>query len=304
MAVVLIAGGSGLIGERLSYLLQEAGHKVRHFSRSVKPASPYPTYVWDVENGTYDATAFAGVTHVINLAGAGIADARWTSSRKQLIIESRTHSTRLLKEGIAAYGQQVKAYLAGSAIGYYGNRGDDWLPETAAPGDGFLSESVQLWEESIAELTTELNLPTLLVRTGIVLSTQGGALPKMLLPLHLLTSTYFGDGQQWYAWIHIDDLSQVFVRGVADDNFRGCYNGVAPNPARNKTLAQALITATGKPAVLLHAPALALQFALGEMSHTVLDSARVSAEKLAASGFVFEYPELVPALQDLLERKI
>ncbi|PSR09429.1 MAG: TIGR01777 family protein [Bacteroidetes bacterium] len=304
MAIVLIAGGSGLIGERLSFLLKAAGYEVRHFSRAVKPASPYPTYVWDVDKGTYDATAFEGVTHVINLAGAGIADARWTSSRKRLIIESRTASTRLLKKGIAAYGPEVKAYLAGSAIGYYGNRGDDWLPETAAPGKGFLSESVQLWEAAIAELTAELNLPTLLVRTGIVLSTQGGALPKMLLPLQVLTSTYFGDGQQWYAWIHIDDLCRIFVRGVADDTFRGCYNGVSPHPARNKTLAQALITATGKPAVLLPAPALALQFALGEMSHTVLDSARVSAQKLEASGFVFEYPELVPALQDLLERKI
>lgn len=303
MATVLIAGGSGLIGTRLSQLLRENGHEVRHFSRRPKPNSPYPTFVWDIKQGTYDASAFIGVTHVIHLAGAGIADSRWTPKRKEIIIKSRTESTRLLQEGILAHGQSVTAYLAGSAIGFYGDREEEILTEDAAAGDGFLSESVTIWEQAIEALTKVTQLPTLTIRTGIVLSTQGGALPKMLLPLHFFVSTYFGDGQQWYSWIHLDDICRMFLRGVEDSSFRGVYNGVAPNPARSKTLAATLIKATGKLALLLPAPAFALRLILGEMSHTVLDSARVSTEKLEAEGFRFTFPELEAAVRDLVNRK-
>lgn len=301
MAIVLIGGGSGLIGMRLSELLTENGHEVRHFSRTVEADAPYPTFHWDVKKMTYDEAAFKGVTHVIHLAGAGVADARWTDRRKQLIMESRTESTRLLKKGIAAHGPTVKAYLAGSAIGFYGDSGEKLVTEDTPAGEGFLSESVSVWEQAIEEIPRELNLPTLVVRTGIVLSPDGGALEKMLLPLNLLTSTYFGDGQQWYSWIHIDDICRIFVKGVNEDNFRGLYNGVAPHPVRNKTLAEALITASGKSALLLPAPAFALRLALGEMSHTILDSCQVSAAKLTESGFTFEHPRIVPALEDLLQ---
>jgi hypothetical protein len=301
MGIVLIAGGSGLIGMRLSELLTEQGHEVRHFSRSAGGRSPYATFQWDVAAGSYDKAAFQEVTHVINLAGAGIADARWTARRKWLIIESRTQSTRLLKEGIAAHGESVKAYLAGSAIGYYGNSGEKLVTEEAPAGGGFLSESVAIWEQAIQEIPEELKLPTLVVRTGIVLSPKGGALQKMLIPLNFFVSSYFGDGQQWYSWIHIDDVCRVFVKGVNDDEFRGVYNGVAPNPVRNKTLAQALITASKKPAFLLPAPAFVLRLALGEMSHTILDSCQVSAAKLKDSGFTFEHPSIVPALEGLLQ---
>ena len=146
MATILIAGGSGLIGMRLSQLLLEKGYKVRHFSRQQKVGSPYSTFVWDVQKGTYDQAAFENVTHVINLAGAGIADARWTEKRKELIINSRMDSTNLLKKGILAHGKDVKAYLAGSAIGYYGNRADIVLQEEAGTSEGFLSESVRIWD--------------------------------------------------------------------------------------------------------------------------------------------------------------
>jgi hypothetical protein len=300
MAIVLIGGGSGLIGMRLSELLTENGHEVRHFSRTVEADARYPTFHWDIKKMTYDEAAFKGVTHVIHLAGAGVADARWTDKRKQLIIKSRTESTRLMKQGIKAHGSSVTAYLAGSAIGYYGNSGEQLRTEDDPAGDGFLSESVSLWEAAINEIPQELNLPTLLVRTGIVLSPDGGALEKMLLPLNFFTSTYFGDGQQWYSWIHIDDIANIFVKGVEDDNFRGLYNGVAPHPARNKAMAQALIDASNKSALLMPAPTFALQLALGEMSHTILDSSKVSAAKLETAGFVFAYPDLLPALEDLL----
>ncbi|MCB0638943.1 MAG: TIGR01777 family oxidoreductase [Lewinella sp.] len=303
MATILIGGGSGLIGTRLSAMLQEAGHEVRHLSRRVRTQASFPTFQWNIKTGDIDGQAFDGVDIVINLAGAGIADGRWTESRKQLIISSRTDSTRLLQQAIQAHGHQVKAYLAGSAIGYYGDRGNEWLKETAQPGTGFLSESTVQWEAATQELSETLNLPSLTVRTGIVLSTRGGALPKMMMPLKLFTSTYFGDGQQWYSWIHIDDLCRIFVRGVADDDFRGTFNGVSPNPVRNKELAATLPKAARQPALVVPAPSLALKTALGEMSHTVLDSTRCSADKLVETGFTFQHPDLLPALTDLLERK-
>ncbi|MEZ4985827.1 MAG: TIGR01777 family oxidoreductase [Saprospiraceae bacterium] len=301
MAIVLIAGGSGLVGSRLSEILVSRGHEVRHFSRSSE--GKYRTYVWNIEQQTYDEAALKGVTHVVHLAGAGIADARWTDARKDLIIKSRTESTLLLRKAIAAHGTEVQAYIASSAIGYYGDRGNQLLHETDAPGAGFLSESVLAWETAIQEIPNTLQLPTLIVRTGIVLSTQGGALPKMLLPLNLLTSTYFGDGQQWYSWIHIDDICGLLLKGIEDAAFKGVFNGVSPQPVRNKTLAQALIDATAKPAVLLPAPTFALKIALGEMSHTVLDSCKVSAEKATQHGYHFQYPEIVSALKDVLTNK-
>lgn len=303
MAIVLIGGGTGLMGTRLSELLLDRGHEVRHFSRRANPKSKIPTYQWDLLTGSYEAEAFAGVTHVINLAGAGIADARWTAARKKLIIESRTQSTALLAQGIKAHGKSVVAYIASSAVGYYGNRGEDIMTETDGPSGGFLSESVQVWEAAIAQVTQQTQLPTLIIRTGVVLSTQGGALPKMSLPLNFFTSTYFGDGQQWFSWIHIEDICQFFLRGVEDDQFRGLYNGVSPQACRNKAAAQALIEAKEKRAVLVPAPAFALKLALGEMSHTILDSTHVSAQKAIDAGFRFEYPEIVTALKDLFLTK-
>jgi hypothetical protein len=285
-------------------MLVARGHEVRHLSRRVRPEADYPTFQWDVAKGTIDQQALAGVEIVVNLAGAGIADARWTDARKRLIIASRTESTRLLKRAIQEAGSSVKAYVAGSAIGYYGDRSDEVLTEDAAPGDGFLSESVRLWEEAIAEIPAELQIRTPVIRTGIVLSEKGGALPKMLLPLNAFTSTYFGDGQQWYSWVHIDDICRLFISAIEEDSWNGIYNGVAPQPVRNKTLAQALIDATGKSAVLFPAPAFGLKIALGEMSHTVLDSARCSSEKVEAQGFHFAHPEVTAAIRDILERGV
>lgn len=299
MAVVLIGGGSGLVGSRLSELLITQGHEVRHLSRSAKSSNGIQTYQWDVNAATYDAAAFANVSHVINLAGAGIVDKRWTPARKKVIIESRTKSTRLLKKGIAEHGQTVKAFLSASAIGYYGDRGETLVDETSAPGDGFLSESVKQWEAAIKEIPDELQLPTLILRIGIVLSTKGGALPQMLLPLSFLTSVYFGDGQQWYSWIHIDDMCRLFIKGIDDEDFRGLYNGVAPAPKRNKDFAQALIDATNSSALLVPSPVFAMKIALGEMAHTILDSNKVSAQKVQEADFEFQYPELVDAVKHL-----
>ncbi len=298
MATVLIGGGTGFIGKHLSRQLRAAGHEVRHLSRSKRPDSEYPTFQWDVAAQTIDDAALEGVEVVINLAGAGIVDKRWTDKRKEVIIKSRTGSTRLLAEAMSRMKVPPSHYLSASAIGFYGDRGNTLLTEESGPGNGFLSESVQRWEESVAAVEA-LGIPVFINRTGIVLHPREGALQKMLIPLNFRISGYFGDGSQYYSWIHVDDLVGAYVYAM-EQHLTGTFNCVAPNPVTNKALAAALGPALGKSALVVPAPAFVMKLAMGEMSHTVLDSARCSAQKLEAAGYAFTFPVLAEALDDLL----
>ncbi len=298
---ILIGGGSGLIGTRLAQLLSDRGDDVRLLSRSPREIEDYPSYDWDAKAGTLAPDALDGVTHVVNLAGAGIADGRWTSRRKRAVIESRTQTTALLARAIRERGSGVEAFVSAGAIGYYGNRGERLLTEGDRPGEGFLSESTILWERAVGELAGQTGVRTVVLRTGIVLADHGGALEKMLLTARLGLSGYFGDGSQWYSWIHLDDICRMYVAAVDDDRFAGPVNAVAPEPARNKHLAQVLAEALPNPAVAVPVPALALRLALGEMSHTVLDSTRVSDELVRETlGFTHDFPTLRSALEHLV----
>lgn len=303
MSTVLIAGGSGLIGSRLSELLAEKGYEVTHLSRRKKTTSKYRVYQWDVNQQTIEEEAVQEADYIINLAGAGIVDKRWTARRKQLIIESRTKGNELLRNTLDKLQKKPNAFIASSAIGYYGNTGDRTVDESSDPtGEGFLSTSCMEWERSITPLF-ETDIRTVLIRIGIVLSTQGGALEKMLISFNFLSGAYFADGKQWYSWIHIDDLCNMFIQAIEQDSMQGIYNGVAPNPARNADLIKAVGKAKKLPFVLLPAPAFALRFVMGEMADTILSSAKIST-KVEETGFVFQYPTLNKALPDLLKRKI
>ncbi|MEM1322939.1 MAG: TIGR01777 family oxidoreductase [Bacteroidota bacterium] len=303
MSNILIAGGTGLVGQRLSQLLLAEGHTVMHLSRRRNPKSAIPTYVWDLKKGHIDEEALVRADYVINLAGAGVADRRWTASRKQLIISSRVDAARLLLSSFERLGKRPNAYLSAAAIGYYGDRGEDWVNEESAPGkSGFLVESCLRWEEAIAEWP-KAGHRTVTYRIGIVLSTKGGALPKMLLPARFAVASYFGDGQQYMPWIHIDDLCRMIIKGL-EESMNGIYNGVAPNPVTNKVFMETLCEALGRPAIPIPAPAFALRVGMGEMADVVLSGSRVSADKIQQQQFRFEYPELLPALRDLLEKKL
>ena len=299
---VLIGGGTGLIGWRLASLLHDRGDRPRILTREVKPGKfRFPRYVWDARAQTIDPDAMAGVTHVVNLAGAGIADARWTPRRKALIIESRTRTTALLAEAIACAASPIEAFVSAGAIGYYGDRGEELVDEDSGPGEGFLSESTILWERAVGELAGRTGVRTALLRTGIVLSPDGGALEKMLVPARLGISGYFGAGRQYYSWIHIDDIALAYLAALDDERFVGPINAVAPEPETCKTLAQVLAEALPNPCIAAPVPAFGLKLALGEMSHTVLDSTRVSAAKLELDlGFEFGHPTLRGALEDLV----
>ncbi|MEM6724987.1 MAG: TIGR01777 family oxidoreductase [Bacteroidota bacterium] len=300
---ILISGGSGLVGSRLSILLKEKGHQVRHLSRSPKPNAPFPSFKWNIPEQYIDPAALEGVDVIIHLAGAGIADKRWTDARKALIISSRVESTRLLYRTIHKMEHPPESFLAAAAVGFYGDRADELLTEESGPGSGFLAESCIAWENALDELDHP-SVRLVKLRIGIVMSTQGGALEKMLLSFHARLGTYFGSGKQFYPWVHIDDLSNMFIWGMENAAISGTYNAVAPEPQRNKALTEKIAKALEKPSLIVPAPEFGLRLAMGEMADVVMVSANVSNEKIAKAGFEYAHPELVAALKDLLLRKI
>jgi uncharacterized protein (TIGR01777 family) len=304
MPNVLIAGGSGLVGSRLSQLLSESGYQVRHLSRRAPADAPYPTFRWDLDQGWIDESALRDIDFVVNLAGAGVADKRWTTRRKALITSSRTQSARLLGRYIQQMDIVPRAYLSASAIGYYGNSGEKLMKEDDQQGSGFLADSTAAWEAAIEETGRPAGMRVTAFRIGLVLSTRGGALPQLLLPLRFFIGVYFGHGRQWYSWIHIDDLCRMFIWAMESEGLSGKYNAAAPRPMRNKAFTRELIAALGRPALLAPAPVFALRLVLGEMADAVLWSQRISAEKILAAGFTFQFPELRPALEDVLRRRV
>lgn len=303
MKNILIAGGTGLVGNRLSQLLRGMGYTVFHLSRRENLKAEFPAYAWDVEKQTLDMRAIEKADVLINLAGSGIADKRWSNARKKDIIDSRVQSALLLKKTLETTNHNIKAYLSASAIGFYGDRGNELLSETASEGTGFLAESTVEWEKAVAEVA-KTGIRTVALRTGIVMSIQGGALEKMLISFMFRLGIYFGNGKQWYSWIHIDDLCRLFIWAIENEKAEGIYNAVSPQPLSNYDLTKAISTAKGGAYLLMPAPAFALRLAMGEMADAVLNSSKVSSQKVENEGFTFQFPEAVSALKDVLKRKI
>lgn len=301
-ATVLITGGTGMIGTRLTQLLQEKGYTVTHLSRSVSGNEKVKTYQWNIEQQQIAPDALAGVDYIIHLAGAGIADKRWTDSRKELILKSRTESTRLLQESIAKLGNHsVKAFVSASAVGYYGiDTGDAWMTEESPSGDGFAAEVTRQWEAAVDKIS-QLNLRVVKIRIGIVLSEKGGALPKLTQPIKLGAGAPLGRGGQYMSWIHLDDLCRLFIFALEQHEMQGAYNGVAPHPATNKELTKKAADVLNRPLFLPNVPAFVLKLLLGEMSQVVTGGNRVSSKKVEEAGFEFKYTQLHPALVDLLK---
>lgn len=296
----LLAGGTGLIGSRLADMLRASGHTVRLLTRT--PRGP-EQYRWDPVSGDIDDAAVLGADVVINLAGAGIAERRWSPARKRLIIESRVQSAHVLREALQRLNHRPQAYLAASAIGYYGNAGERWVNENDAPADSsFLVESTAAWEQA-TETIGALGIRTVAFRIGIVLDKSGGALREIIRPMRLGAGGYFGDGQGWYSWIHRDDVCRMFLWAAENPQVEGIFNAVAPHPARNKDLVKTAAKAMGQPVLIAPAPAFALRLVFGEMADAILFSTRVSAEKIIAAGFHFQYPELEGALQEILGKR-
>ncbi len=300
---IAVTGATGLIGKSLCTRLQREGKQLVLFARNTRSAqSSFPgarVLEWDAVAGPPPMGSLDGVDAVVHLLGEGIADGRWSSSRKKAIRESRIEGTRNLVEGLRRSSQPPGLLVSGSAIGFYGSRGDEELDESSERGDGFLVDVCQAWEEQ-ARAAEALGIRTVLLRTGIVLSTHGGALAKMLPPFRMFVGGALGSGKQWMSWIHMDDEVGLIRHILTSDEFRGAVNATAPGPVTNSQFSKTLGRVLGRPSIL-PAPGLVLKLVMGEMAQELLlNGQKVLPKRALASGYSFKFPELEGALRDLL----
>jgi uncharacterized protein (TIGR01777 family) len=293
---VLITGGSGMIGGRLTDLLLARGTPVVHLGRRERQGQ-VRTFCWDPRRGYIDSSAFDGVTQIVHLAGASIAVRRWSARYKQEILDSRIHSTRLLVGQLRATRGSVRKIVSASAIGYYGAGSTEVFQEDAPPGHGFLPDVVNKWEAEV-RTAAELGVQVSIVRTGIVLSSKDGALAQMARPIRLGLGAPLGSGDQVVSWIHIDDLCGIYMH-LLDQNIGGVFNATAAHPVTNSELTRAIADRLGKPLWLPNIPAFILKIVLGELSEAVLTGNRVSSQKIVASGYSFKYRDVESALRNL-----
>ncbi|HEY5691724.1 MAG TPA: TIGR01777 family oxidoreductase [Cyclobacteriaceae bacterium] len=296
---ILITGASGLLGTRLTELLLQKVYQVSHLSRS-KSEGPIPTFTWNVAEQEIESEALDQKDAIIHLAGAGIADKRWTVKRKKEILDSRVKSTELLFEALKREKHQVKTFVSASAIGIYGFAGSEIVfDEDSEPADDFLAAVVKEWETAVDKIES-LGIRVVKIRIGILLSEQGGALKEMMQPIKWGVGSPLGSGKQFLSWIHIDDVCQMFMKAIEDELMHGGYNAVGPNPATNKELTIALAKVLKKPLLLPNVPSFILKIVLGEMADLVLKGSKVSSDKIQKAGHKFLFPKLEEALRDLL----
>lgn len=294
MTRVLITGGTGLVGKYLQEKLLEKNYEVAILSRNPKAENEFR---WNIKEHFIDENAFKNVTHIIHLAGAGIADKRWTLERKEELINSRVNSANLLFQKVKELKIPLKSFISASGIGYYGAITSNKIyTEIDKPENDFISEVCVKWEKS-AHQFKELEIPTTILRTGIVLTKNGGALQKMNTPLFL---SVLGNGNQFMPWIHIEDLSNLYIKAIEDISFTGIFNAVAPEHQTNKSFTKVLGKVLKKPVLPLNAHSIILRVALGELSSILLKGSRVSSKKTAKNGYIYQFKTLEKSLKNLL----
>ena len=296
--VIAITGASGFIGRRLVAVFSAAGHEVRALGRHAAPDLPPGVrhFPWDPMAGPPPEDSLRGAAAVVHLAGEPVAQ-RWTEAARRRILDSRVLGTRHLVAGIAAMERRPEVLAAASAVGYYGSRGEEDLPETSKPGHGWLSDVCVKWERE-ASAASDLGVRVVAVRIGLVLDPGGGALGRMLPAFRRGLGARMGNGRQWMPWIHMEDLAWLF-RFVVETPVEGAVNGAAPHPVTNGEFTRMLARAAGRRAVL-GAPGLVLQLLFGEMADVLLASQRALPQAALVAGFRFRYPELEGALANLL----
>jgi uncharacterized protein (TIGR01777 family) len=296
---ILIGGSHGLVGTALIKSLETEGHEI---FRLVRHAPASRTEVeWSPDRYSIALARIEGFDAVVNLAGESIAEGRWTDDKKRRIRESRVKGTKLLGDALANLAIPPKTFVCASAIGYYGNRGDELLTETSAAGDGFLAKVCAEWEAATA-LATAKGIRVVNARFGVILDTNGGALKKMLPPFRMGVGGKIGSGKQWMSWIALDDVVAGIQFALANDSIKGPVNFVAPNPVTNAEFTKTLGKALSRPTIF-PIPAFAIKLLFGEMGEALLlGGQRVAPKRLAAGGYVFSYPQLEQALVHILEK--
>lgn len=296
---VIISGASGLVGTELVSFLTERGHSIQRLVRLESTASGEIS--WNPESGTIDKKALEGADAIVHLAGESIAEGKWTPEKKKRILDSRIQGTTLLAKALATLKTPPKVLISASAIGYYGDRGEEILREDSRPGVGFLPQICEAWEAAAAP-AGEKGIRVVHPRIGIVLSARGGALAKMLPPFKLGVGGKLGSGQQFMSWIAIDDLIGVIDYALTNETVNGAINAVAPNPVTNLEFTRALGNVLKRPTIF-PVPAIVIRTIFGEMADALLlSSTRVHPAKLIGASYAFRYPELEGALHRVLEK--
>ena len=291
MAKILVTGGTGLVGRRLTALLTEKNHEVRILSRNPKNENEFK---WDYSKGFVDDKAIENIDYIIHLAGAGIADKRWTKERKKVILNSRVATANLIFDKIKAQNIPLKGFISASGSNYYGAQTTAKVfKESDAVGTDFLGQVCLKWEAA-ANQFKDLNIPVTILRTGVVLSKTGGALEKMRTPI----VSPLGSGNQYMAWIHIDDLCNLYTKAI-EETFVGVYNAVSPEFHTSKTFSKALAKAIKRPFLPIAVPGFLLKLVFGELAIILLHGSRLSSDKIKEKGFIFKYKELALALKNL-----
>ncbi len=297
MAIILITGGTGLVGKALSQELLVAGHEVRILSRHPQSDSAIKQFYWNVDEKEIDENAFENIEHLVHLAGEGVADKRWAPERKAKIISSRVDSFKLVASVIIKKNIHLKSLIGASAIGFYGMQTTPAIfNETDLSYSDFLSEVCVKWENVYHSLLNHTN-KLVVFRIGLVLAKNGGALKKMLPLFKLGLGSAFGDGKQYMPWIHLDDLVNTMGEALFNDQYNDTYNLVASEHVTNKEFSQQLAHACHKPLFMPSTPAFILKLVLGDMATILLTGSRVSNQKLRDTGYVFKYPTLDEALK-------
>jgi uncharacterized protein (TIGR01777 family) len=295
---IVVTGATGLVGDALVPVLVAAGHRVDRVSRR-PPAAGTTDIQWDPARGRLDPRALEGADAVVHLAGESIAARRWTAAVKERIRRSRVDGTTLLAETVGRLARRPRVLVAASAVGYYGDRGEEPLTEDSPPGTGFLPEVCRAWEAA-ADPARAAGIRVVHLRLGVVLAGQGGALPRMLLPFRLGAGGIVGSGRQYWSWIALADLIRVIELALGVDSLAGPVNAVAPAPVTNREFTRTLGRVLGRP-TLLPLPALAARLLFGEMGQALLlDSARALPRRLERAGFRFRHPDLEGALRAAL----
>lgn len=308
MSAVLISGGTGLIGINLTHYLIERGYGVIILTRQKNMTSQNPKIIysfWNVEKGIIDVEVVKKADHIIHLAGAGVMDKKWTNKYKKIILESRTKSAELIINCLKENENHVKSFVSASAIGWYGKDDEvsgkkEGFIESDAPANDFLGETCVLWEAS-ADQVTELGIRLVKLRTGIVLTNDGGAFKKYKMPLHFGVAPILGNGKQIVSWIHIDDLCRMYSEAIENNFVKGSFNAVAPGTISQKKLMLILgQRLRNKFFIPIYVPSIFLKLIFGKRSVEILKSATVSDKKIKATGFTFLYPSIEAAVDDLI----
>jgi uncharacterized protein len=300
METILIAGGTGLIGLELSKIFIAKGYRVRILSRRKLRSKEMEYFVWDVPNAYLEPNALQGVDHIINLAGANIGAQKWTTSRKKVILESRVQSTQLLYDEVVKQAISLKTFITSSAVGYYGSiTSSQVFAETDQPANDFLGSVCRQWETA-SYAFQNIGIRSVQIRTGVVLSKEEGALPKILKPIRMGLGAVLGSAKQYIPWIHLEDICQIYAFAVENEKLIGAYNAVAPQSIQNDAFTHILAQKINKKILLPAIPEWVLKLILGEMSELVLKGSRVSSNKIQSEGFKFQYENIENALNQLL----